>query len=226
MSSFDSIVMRARESTPNWLPVAGRSGFRARRPAAPDQRSAGTGAGSRPSAQRAYPALVVGLSRHLPSDRRPRRSHPGGRGPAAVRGPASAPGLPVGRRGQVGCRAAEGDSVRGRADVGVGGAGTGQLGRDPPRVDRHRDNVRQPTIPGQGQGDVARLALGVRPPRIGLPAKGRGLRACDPQAEPSQSNQRRSSADSCVSRCGAKTITQRSSRDRRTHASIGPCSRA
>mgnify|MGYP007009030949 CR=1 FL=1 len=32
------------------------------------------------------------LIRHLPFDRRPRRSHPGGRSPAAVRGPASAPG--------------------------------------------------------------------------------------------------------------------------------------
>ena len=48
LSSFDSIVMRARESSPTG---SQRQAFRirARRPAAPDQRSAGTGAGSRPS---------------------------------------------------------------------------------------------------------------------------------------------------------------------------------
>jgi hypothetical protein len=40
---FDSIVMRVRESTHHWLPAKGRSGIRARRPAAPGQRSAGTG---------------------------------------------------------------------------------------------------------------------------------------------------------------------------------------
>jgi hypothetical protein len=44
-------------------------------------------------------------------------------------------------------------------------------------------------IPGQGQGNVARLALGVRPPRIGLPAKGRGLRACGPRQARAQPEQ-------------------------------------
>jgi hypothetical protein len=157
----------------------------------------------RPSAR---PSIVVGLSRHLPFDRRPRRSHPGGRGPAAVRGPASAPGSSI-ARGQVGCRAAEGDGVRGRADV-AGGAGAGQLGLDPPgstATEMTSGNLRFQARPGQRRTPCSRRT----PAGIGLPAKGRGLRACGPrQARASQSNRPCSSADSRrVSRCGARTFT-------------------
>ena len=105
ISSLDSIVMRG-QSTPHCSRQPVR-GFRARSAAAPDQRSGGTGAGSRQSAQRSHPAirLVVGPSRRRPFDRRPPRSHPGGRGPAAVWGPASAAGSSskAPRRGRLMC---------------------------------------------------------------------------------------------------------------------------
>ena len=101
ISSLDSIVMRV--SPRPTAPDGARTGFRARSAAAPDQRSAGTGAGSRPSAQRSHPAirLVVGTSRYRPFDRRRQDrileggSHSGlGTGVGSV--------LPVRRRGQVG----------------------------------------------------------------------------------------------------------------------------
>ena len=188
MSSFYSIVMRARESTPTG----------SKRQAVQDSDQAPcsigsaigrTGAGSRPSAQRSHPAirLIVGLSRHLPFDRRPRRSHPGGRDPAAVRGPASVPGSSSKAPKPDRCRATEGDGFRGRADV-AGAPGLASLVLTHPGSTATGD-IPQSTIPGQGQGNVARLTLGVRPPRIDLPAKGRGPRPCGPRharAQPEQ----------------------------------------
>jgi hypothetical protein len=89
MSSFDSVVMRLVSPRPTGSQWPAVQDSEPGASAAPDQRSAGTGAGSRPSAQGSQPVirLVVGLSRHLPFDRRPRRSHPGGGVPQRSGGP-------------------------------------------------------------------------------------------------------------------------------------------
>jgi hypothetical protein len=100
------------------------------------------------------------------------------------------------RRGQVGGCAAKADGVGGGADV-ARSAGAGQLGLDPPRVHGGRRDAWQPTIPGQGQGDVARLALDVRAPRIVSRPRVAGCGCPEPATpEPSQTNRPRSSVDS------------------------------
>ena len=118
------------------------------------------------------------------------------------------PVLPVGRRGQVGCRAAEGDGVRGRADV-AGGAGAGQLGLDHPgstATEMTSGNLRF-----QARARATSHALLSAYARRGSVSRPRaaGCGRADPaRPEPSQSNRPCSSADSrWVSRCGARTFT-------------------
>jgi hypothetical protein len=170
MLSFDSIVMRARESTPPRAP-SGRLRIPRQGPAINDRPVLARVEAKRSAfAPRRFAQLLVLADTYHSIAGREDRILEGGV-PQRSGDRSRRPVLPVGRRGQGRCRAAEGEGVRGRADV-AGGARAGQLGLDPPRVDRHQGDVRQPTIPSQGQSNVARLALGVCPPRIGLPAKG------------------------------------------------------
>jgi hypothetical protein len=124
MSSFDSIVMRARESTPHG---SQRQAVQDSEPGAMQHRISERPVLARGRAQ----ALSVRTRRFASSFALADTCHSiAGREDRILEGwvpqrsgdRSRRPVLPVGRRGQLGCRAAEGDGVRGRADV-AGGAG-------------------------------------------------------------------------------------------------------
>jgi hypothetical protein len=209
MSSFDSIVTRARESTSHGSRAAGRSRFPSRAPCSTGsaigrywrgveaKRSAFAPGDSRPVSADTHHA-IAGREDRIPEGGVPQRSGDRRRRPV----------LPVGRRGQVRCRAAEGDGVRGRADV-AGAPGLASLVLTHPGSTA--TEVTSGSLRFQARARAtshALLSAYARRGSVSRPrAAGRG-RAAPARPEPSQSNHPCSSADSrWVRRCGARTST-------------------